>query len=369
MRWQCQSAVVPSGGQTGDPTARKAWPPWWPAGLAWALWALTLAGLGGNFWFDQLPRQAGSFEVDRLNAAAYPVLLAAVSAATVGAVVASRRHRHPVGWLLLATGLTMVVDLGVNGYVRYGSWSGPARCPARATWPGSRSASSWSGSRSPDSWCCSPHRVAALAPVAVVGQGRGRRAGAGGVDAGVGARPVADAARCRAAGAGLVAWSILARIHLGAVRSRVGPYPAALAGRIVLAQLAVLPLLAAGVSLLVGAGGGLYWLAPGVVLCLVVTVLGAWVLLIEILRRAERALSSLRCQRPTQLSVTLPGRRPTTLAGESGGGRRCRDLFGPTGMATAMVGGRAGLGAVDPRRARPGRDRLVRPAAAPSRSA
>ena len=120
MRWQCQSAVVPSGGQTGDPTARKAWPPWWPAGLAWALWALTLAGLGGNFWFDQLPRQAGSFEVDRLNAAAYPVLLAAVSAATVEAVVASRRHRHPVGWPLLATGLTMVVDLGINGYVRYG---------------------------------------------------------------------------------------------------------------------------------------------------------------------------------------------------------------------------------------------------------
>lgn len=42
-----------------------------------------------------------------------------VRVATVGAVVASRRHRHSVGWLL-ATGLTMVVDLGVNGYVRYG---------------------------------------------------------------------------------------------------------------------------------------------------------------------------------------------------------------------------------------------------------
>jgi hypothetical protein len=103
--------------------------PGWPAGLAWALWALTLAGLGGNFWFDQLPRQAGGSEVDRLNAAAYPVLLAAVSAATVGAVVASRRHRHPVGWLLLATGLTMVVDLGVNGYVRYGVVVRPGSLP------------------------------------------------------------------------------------------------------------------------------------------------------------------------------------------------------------------------------------------------
>jgi hypothetical protein len=85
-------------------------------------------------------------------------------------------------------------------------------------------------------------------------------------------------------GTGLVAWLILTTIHVRAVRGRVGPYPAALAGRIVMAQMAVLPLLAAGVSLLVRAGGGLYWLAPGVVLCLVVAVLGAWVLLIEILR-------------------------------------------------------------------------------------
>jgi hypothetical protein len=47
---------------------------------------------------------------------------------------------------------------------------------------------------------------------------------------------------------------------------------------------AVLPFLVAGVSLLLRAGGGLHWLVPGVVLCLVVAVLNAWVLLIEILR-------------------------------------------------------------------------------------
>ena len=58
-------------------------------------------------------------------------------------------------------------------------------------------------------------------------------------------------------GTGLVAWLILATIHVRAVRGRVGPYPAALAVRIVTAQMAVLPLLAAGVSLLVRAGGGL----------------------------------------------------------------------------------------------------------------
>ena len=51
-----------------------------------------------------------------------------------------------------------------------------------------------------------------------------------------------------------------------------------------LAQTAVLPLLVAAASLLIGAGGGLYWLVPGVLFCLVVAVLNAWVLLIEIVR-------------------------------------------------------------------------------------
>jgi hypothetical protein len=85
-------------------------------------------------------------------------------------------------------------------------------------------------------------------------------------------------------GAGLVAWLTLVAIDVRAVRSRVGPSPGVLAGRVVITQVAVLPLLAAGVSLLLHAGGGLYWLVPGVVLCLVVAVLDAWVLLIEILR-------------------------------------------------------------------------------------
>ncbi len=85
-------------------------------------------------------------------------------------------------------------------------------------------------------------------------------------------------------GAGLVAWLILVGIHVGAVRGRVAPSRSLLVRRVVLAQVAVLPLLVAGVSLLLGAGGGLYWLVPGVLLCLLVAVLDAWVLLIEILR-------------------------------------------------------------------------------------
>jgi len=49
-------------------------------------------------------------------------------------------------------------------------------------------------------------------------------------------------------------------------------------------QAATLPVVVAGVSLLVGAGGGLYWLVPGVVFSLVVAVVNAWVLLVEVVR-------------------------------------------------------------------------------------
>ena len=57
-----------------------------------------------------------------------------------------------------------------------------------------------------------------------------------------------------------------------------------LVNRIVLAQLASLPIIVGGVSLLVERGGGLYWLVPGVAFAFVEAVFGAWVLLVEINR-------------------------------------------------------------------------------------
>ena len=54
--------------------------------------------------------------------------------------------------------------------------------------------------------------------------------------------------------------------------------------RFVLSQAATLPVLIAGVSLLLEAGGGLYWLVPGVLFSLIVAVFNTWVLLVEILR-------------------------------------------------------------------------------------
>jgi hypothetical protein len=51
-----------------------------------------------------------------------------------------------------------------------------------------------------------------------------------------------------------------------------------------LAQLAILPFVIGGVSLAAGSFGGLYWLAPGIILSVTAGVTNAWVLLVEILR-------------------------------------------------------------------------------------
>jgi len=54
--------------------------------------------------------------------------------------------------------------------------------------------------------------------------------------------------------------------------------------RVLLTQLASLPVVIGGIMLLTGALGGLYWVTAGVILCLFVGVLNAWVLLVEIIR-------------------------------------------------------------------------------------
>jgi hypothetical protein len=57
-------------------------------------------------------------------------VLAAVSAATVGAVLASRRPRHPVGWLLLVVGLSLAWGGVAPAYAAYGLLARPGALPA-----------------------------------------------------------------------------------------------------------------------------------------------------------------------------------------------------------------------------------------------
>jgi hypothetical protein len=90
-----------------------------PAWLAWGLWALAMLGLTVIVWVDQLLHQTGRPELVVLTTTAVPPVLGAVAVATVGALVASRRPRHPVGWLLLAFGMSLCaagVTLGLTNY-------------------------------------------------------------------------------------------------------------------------------------------------------------------------------------------------------------------------------------------------------------
>jgi hypothetical protein len=101
-----------------------------PALVAWVLWALTLLGEAATAWLDRLLRQAGLPELVALGPGGIPVVVAAVSAATVGAVLASRRPRHPVGWLLLGVGLSISAHHLTYGYTRYGLVARPEALPA-----------------------------------------------------------------------------------------------------------------------------------------------------------------------------------------------------------------------------------------------
>jgi hypothetical protein len=109
-------------------TVRRAAPPAagrrWTAPLAWALAGLALLLLVPAMRLGLLLDAAGLPETQGSTAAtvaAYgTVVLALVSSAIVGAVLASRRPRHPVGWLLLGVGLSIALSVLVESYTKYG---------------------------------------------------------------------------------------------------------------------------------------------------------------------------------------------------------------------------------------------------------
>jgi hypothetical protein len=102
----------------------------WPALLAWALAGLTVLTLIVGFWLAELLWSTG-WQPRPSNAIAVvgAIILVTVSAATVGAVLASLRPQHPVGWLLLGVGLALNLSLLVQSYVKYGLLARPGSLP------------------------------------------------------------------------------------------------------------------------------------------------------------------------------------------------------------------------------------------------
>ena len=103
----------------------------WLAGLAWGLWGLAMLGLAVVPWIDRLMIRAGRPDLVVLvpGSVVGPVV-AVLSATTVGAVLASRRPRHPVGWLLLGFALSLTASGVITSYVTYGLVARPGALPA-----------------------------------------------------------------------------------------------------------------------------------------------------------------------------------------------------------------------------------------------
>jgi hypothetical protein len=111
------------------PVVRPARVRWRPGVLAWGLWALAMLGLAVLPWLDHLLRRAGRPDLAVLTPDAAAYVVGVVSAVTVGALLASRRPAHPVGWLLLALGLSVAASGVATGYASYGLLARPGTLP------------------------------------------------------------------------------------------------------------------------------------------------------------------------------------------------------------------------------------------------
>jgi MFS family permease len=101
-----------------------------PAALAWALWGVALLAVAATAWFDQVLRGAGRPDLVQLDASGLTGVLTVLSAATAGALLATWRPRHPVGWLLLGFGLLQALASAAEGYARVGLLARPGSLPA-----------------------------------------------------------------------------------------------------------------------------------------------------------------------------------------------------------------------------------------------
>jgi hypothetical protein len=93
--------------------------------LAWGLLGVELLVFATFPWIDHLLRRAGRADLTVMDPFSIPPTVAALTAGAVGAVLASRRPRHPVGWLLLAMGVVMAVSGASVGYIPYGLLARP----------------------------------------------------------------------------------------------------------------------------------------------------------------------------------------------------------------------------------------------------
>ena len=77
---------------------------------------------------------------------------------------------------------------------------------------------------------------------------------------------------------------LLTYIHIRAPRRLLRVTRLMFAMRVIGAQVGPILLIVGGISLLAQSGGGLYWVVPAMVAAMVAAIIGAWVMLVEIVR-------------------------------------------------------------------------------------
>jgi hypothetical protein len=82
----------------------------------------------------------------------------------------------------------------------------------------------------------------------------------------------------------VVSWSAQATAQVRYLKVRTGHPWWWFVNRAVMSQFATIPFVVAGITLLLGVPGAIYWLVPGFVFSFLAGVVSAWVLLVEILR-------------------------------------------------------------------------------------
>ena len=86
---------------------------------------------------------------------------------------------------------------------------------------------------------------------------------------------------------GLAAWGWILTIQVQRLmdwRSMPSELRVPFVLRVIIGQIATIPLVVAGIAVLIGGLGGLYWLAAGMVFSILAALFEAWVLLVEINR-------------------------------------------------------------------------------------
>lgn len=98
--------------------------------VAAAGWSAVSGAVTGILVLEHRLRHVGRGDLAMLASNdGYVFVVAIASAATVGAALAVRRPRHPVGWLFLALGMAIAVSGLVDAYAAYGVLARPGSLP------------------------------------------------------------------------------------------------------------------------------------------------------------------------------------------------------------------------------------------------